>query len=120
VYYDRQERGRRFLEECLELNQALGVTRKDVLRLVDHVFNRPVGQVFQEVGGVGLTLLALCDSCDLDFDEETQRELRRVEQKSVVHFRKRHALKVGAGVAMAATGTDGPVRTEAPRIKLLT
>ena len=107
VYYNPKERGRRFLEETLELNQALEVTKEDVLKLVEHVYSRPVGQVYQELGGVGITLLGLCDSYNLDFDEETQRELRRIEQKSVVHFRKRHAMKADAGVAMAATGTEG-------------
>jgi hypothetical protein len=107
VYYSRQERAKRFLEETLELNQALEVTKADALKLVERVYSRPVGMAYQELGGVGVTLLALCDTCDLDFDEETQRELRRVEQKSPLHFRKRHAIKAAAGVAMALTGTEG-------------
>lgn len=59
---DRRERGHRFLEESLELVQALGGTREEALQLVDYVFGRPVGEPRQEVGGVMVTLAALCNA----------------------------------------------------------
>lgn len=109
VYTDRYERGRRFLEECLELNQALGVTREDALRLVDYVYARPIGDPGQELGGVAITLLALCDACNLDFEFELRRELYRIELKTVEHFQKRQAAKAEAGVSSYVQSTDKDV-----------
>ena len=37
VFRDKHERGRRFLEEVVELNQAMGVPYEDALRIVNHV-----------------------------------------------------------------------------------
>lgn len=74
---DVQERNYRFLEEALELVQALGCTKEEAYQLVDYVFNRPVGEHEQEVGGVMLTLAALCAAHKIDMDELGRRELSR-------------------------------------------
>jgi hypothetical protein len=103
VFTNPQERGRRFLEEAIELNQAIGVSQEDALRLVNYVYSRPVGVVEQELGGVGITLLGLCSSLKLDFEDVTTVELNRVNAFPVSHFRKRHALKVEAGISLAST-----------------
>jgi len=58
---DTVERNDRLIEEALV--QACGGTRDDCHTLVDYVFNRPVGDPVQEVGGVMVTLGgALLDS----------------------------------------------------------
>jgi hypothetical protein len=75
---DKIERNHRFLEESLELVQSTGCSRSEAHQLVDYVFNRPVGEVRQEVGGVGLTLAALCNAQDIDMFEATYNELDRV------------------------------------------
>ena len=75
---DRVERNHRFLEEALELVQANGCTQSEAHQLVDYVFNRPVGELEQEVGGVMLTLAALCGASDADMHECGDRELARV------------------------------------------
>ena len=59
---DTVERNHRFLEEALELVQAKGCTATEAHQLVDYVFNRPVGEPSQEVGGVMVTLAALCSA----------------------------------------------------------
>ncbi len=59
---DPIERNHRFLEEALELVQARGCTASEAHQLVDYVFGRPVGDPFQEVGGVEVTLAALCSA----------------------------------------------------------
>jgi hypothetical protein len=59
---DTVERNHRFLEEALELVQACGATAEEAHQLVDYVFNRPVGAPAQEVGGVMVTLAALCNA----------------------------------------------------------
>ena len=78
---DRVERNHRFLQEALELVQACGGARDECLQLVDYVFNRPTGEPSQEVGGVMVTLAALCLANSLDMHEAAEAELARVWTK---------------------------------------
>jgi len=75
---DKKERNHRFLEEALELVQACDCTASEAHQLVDYVFNRPVGEKHQEVGGVMITLAALCLAQTLNMHEEGERELTRI------------------------------------------
>jgi hypothetical protein len=72
------ERNHRFLEESLELVQALGCTASEAHQLVDYTFGRPVGEAAQEAGGVMVTLAALCIAADMDMHECGEVELRRI------------------------------------------
>lgn len=74
---DPVERNHRFLEESLELVQAMGLTRYEAMLLVNYVFNREIGEPRQEVGGVMVTLAALCDAASLDMDACAVTELAR-------------------------------------------
>lgn len=78
VLEDRRERTHRFTEEALELAQACGATREEVLLLIDYVYGRPVGDVANEVGGVMTTLSALCCTQDVDLDSAAEAELAQV------------------------------------------
>lgn len=75
---DKVERNHRFLEESLELVQSLGCSQSEAHQLVDYVFNRDIGQPFQEVGGVMNTLAALCTASHLDMEMCGDTELTRV------------------------------------------
>jgi hypothetical protein len=75
---DTEERNHRFLEEAVELVQACGCTRSEAHQLVDYVFDRPVGESPQEVGGVMITLAALCLAQKMDMHECGETELARV------------------------------------------
>lgn len=80
---DPVERNHRFIEEALELIQANGATASEAHYLVDYVFARPVGRRSQEVGGVMVTLAALCnttgDNVDLCAGEELRRCWRKID-----------------------------------------
>lgn len=78
---DREERNHRFLEEALELVQALGATAEEAHQLVDYVFGRAVGEPAQEVGGVMVTLAALCLANGLDMYQLAETELARIWTK---------------------------------------
>jgi len=78
---DINERNHRFLEESLELVQALGCTSSEAHQLVDYVFNRPIGEPHQEAGGVMVTLAALCQAAGLDMQQDGEAELARVWTK---------------------------------------
>lgn len=89
---DRIERNHRFLEEALELVQACGATRDDVLQLVDYVFARAKGEIAQEVGGVMVTLAALCETHAISMTGVAEKELRRVWTK-IEQIRAKQASK---------------------------
>lgn len=77
-----EERNFRFLEESLELVQAGGFTKERVQTVVDYVFNRPVGQTTQEIGGVMITLAALCRVHGADMWECGEEDLAQATIKT--------------------------------------
>ncbi|WP_454710994.1 hypothetical protein [Cupriavidus nantongensis] len=89
---DQQERNHRFLEEALELVQACGATASEAHQLVDYVYSRPVGEKHQEVGGVMVTLAALCLAHGLDMHVAGETELARIWTK-VEQIRTKQAAK---------------------------
>lgn len=89
---DRQERNHRFLEEALELVQSNQCTAREAHQLVDYVYGRPVGDPAQEVGGVMVTLAALCLAAGLDMHAAGETELARIWTK-VEQIRAKQAAK---------------------------
>jgi hypothetical protein len=78
---DVVERRHRFIEEALELLQAMGGTKHEATQLVDYVFAREKGVPHQEVGGVMITLAALCLAAGLDMHKAGDDELARIWTK---------------------------------------
>lgn len=78
VINDPVERNHRFIEEALELAQACGASAEEMHNLVEYVFNRPVGEKSQEVGGVAVTLAALCNAQGIDIEASQETELARI------------------------------------------
>ena len=89
---DKTERNHRFLEEALELVQSCGCTKSEAMQLVEYVYNRPVGEKGQEVGGVSITLMALCFANRLSMEDEAERELERIWQ-NIDKIREKQANK---------------------------
>lgn len=91
---DKSERNHRFLEEALELAQACGATRGEAMLLVDYVYGREIGEPAQEVGGVLLTLAALCNARGIDMDRAGEREIERVDTPEMIaRIRQKQATK---------------------------
>lgn len=98
VVNDRVERTHRFLEEALELAQAMGCSRGEAYQLVDYVFDRPVGEIGQEVGGTMVTLAALCHAAGVDMAFCAAVELDRITQPDTIkRIRAKHAAKPKIG-----------------------
>lgn len=89
---DKVERNYRFFEEATELVQACGMTKEDCLRLIDYVYDRPVGEKKQEVGGVMVTLAALCLPNGIDMNNAGEAELERC-WKNIDKIRQKQAAK---------------------------
>lgn len=78
----------RVLEEALELGQALRISKQEALQLVDCAFARPCGDASVQVGGVMLSLAALCAVKGVDLMEAAHRELTRVSSpENLPHIR---------------------------------
>lgn len=98
------QRGLRLLEEAIEAFQACGGDEAVSHSLVSYVFGRPPGLLHQELGGVGVTAIALAAAAGLSADEEEQREVDRVLAKPIAEFTKRNKAKNDAGFLVAQTG----------------
>jgi hypothetical protein len=94
--HSQEERTLRFLEEALELAQAAGLNRQDAEHLVDYVYNRPAGEVKQEVGGVVVCLGALCSAAGIDMERAGWEEHARCKLHTD-RIRQKHLAK-GPGI----------------------
>lgn len=95
------QRGLRLLEEAVEAFQACGGDEETAARLVKYVFGRPPGDLGQELGGVGVTTLALAAAAGVSADEQEQREVARVLSKPISEFTQRNQAKNAAGFLLA-------------------
>ncbi len=100
-----KERGSRFIEEAIELAQALDFSREEIIRVVDWVLSRPKGSAPQEVSGTLVTLLSLCNLLGIDASAELDQELARIETPEVMaRIRNRQSEK------NKILGLTGPTR----------
>lgn len=72
------ERNHRFFEEATELVQSTGMSKTECLQLIDYVYGREIGEPEQEVGGVTVTLNALCNALGIYVDDCQETELSRI------------------------------------------
>lgn len=106
-----EQRAVRFLEEALELFQAAGGSEAMAMRLMFRVFRNPSGELAQELGGAGVTLLALASAARLSADAEERRETERVLAIPDEVWAQRHAAKRAEGLDVV----EGEVRPERDR-----
>lgn len=93
-----RERAARFVEEALELGQVCQMSRADAHALVDYVYDRPVGELKAEVGGVMVTLGAICAVLGVSMEDAGEQELARVMLPEVMAIvRAKQAQKAAAG-----------------------
>lgn len=101
---DPRERAARLVEEAIEVAQALGLEPDVIKTISDRVYSRPLGELEQEIGGVGITALNLDESAGIDFEAATLKEWARIQSKSRAHWQKKHDEKVEAGTAFPSRG----------------
>lgn len=103
---DRAERNHRFFEEAGELVQACGMTADEAHQLVNYTWSRPLGEKPQEVGGVMVTLAALCLANQLDMHAAGETELARVWTKIKAIRRKQAAKPKHSPLPIAGSSSD--------------
>jgi len=114
VIYQIKTRADSFIEEALELYQALGYSKDDVLELVEYVYGRPAGDPDQEFGGVALTLSSLANSASLDLEACATKELDRVWSK-IDQIRAKDAAKLPDSPLPGRTESCGNCQKSKPR-----
>jgi len=100
------ERGMRFLEEALELAQAVGLTEVEIDKVKAHVYAKSVGRVEQEIGGVVSTLLTLAQAHGVSMNEAALAEIDRIHKLPKEKFRKRQELNAELGIGAPISGGD--------------
>ena len=86
-----EERCLRFFEEAGELCQALGMGEQQAQDLVAYTWSREKGAPGQEVGGVMVTLAAMCHAAGLDMAGEGETELARIDTPETIEkIRTKH------------------------------
>lgn len=105
IAYDKRIRNFRFLEEALELVQAGGCIKAEAMELVHYVYGRPIGETPQEIGGVRVTLAALCEAYGQDEDTCADVELTRCWEK-IEKIRAKQAAKMGTGSLPGLTNPE--------------
>lgn len=106
VWFNRQERALRLLEETFELCQAIGISYYLIEKLLNRTYSRPIGEVSQEVTGVFNCILALAASQNLDLPLIYEKEVKRLEEGNVLFFREKQALKYADGVGLYPTPSE--------------
>lgn len=102
------QRALRLLEETIELYQACEGDPALAHKLIDFIFDRPPGDIKQELGGVSVTLLVLCSALETRAEDVELAEVARILSKPVEHFRERNKAKNGAGfITEEARGLSG-------------
>lgn len=91
------QRGLRHAEEAIEAAQTVGVDPEQLIALVRYIYARPPGGIEREIGGSGLTLVALAAACGVDADACEVAEVRRVLSKPLEYFTARNQAKDDAG-----------------------
>jgi hypothetical protein len=115
---DKLERCDRFIEEALELVQTNPDFGRDRAHaLVDYVFDRPVGETGQEVGGVMVTLAALCGPFGVDMVAEAEREYTRISQPAVIEKIRTKQASKPVGSALPVAQADRPDFAPCPTCK---
>lgn len=89
---NKMERNARILEEALELVQSLDYNEASAHEMVGYVYGRDKGEPSQEVGGVMVSLAALCTTNNIDMLASGEIELKRCNLNKEL-IRKKQAAK---------------------------
>lgn len=84
--WDPVNRGQRILEEVAEACQCpeIGLSEQQCHDIITYVYNRPTGVYHQEIGGIIVTLLALCDATKEDLYQCMVDEIARIREPEMV------------------------------------
>lgn len=98
---DPIERAARMFEEATELAQGVGVPSDMLHKIVERTYSRPADTPFKEVGGLLVTVYALCARLQINPMHALETEVQRILDKDPGIWRDKHNDKVDAGTSTA-------------------
>ncbi len=98
-FHSIEERVLRVVEEALELAQSEFIPQEKILELLGHVFSKPRGEPKQELGGLGVCMLAYAASKRINCDIMEVVEVERIKRLSPAFFRTKQNIKAAKGLA---------------------
>ena len=96
--FDAHERGKRCVEEAVELAQALDVPKHEVLQIVLHVYKHKPGEIYQEMAGLGVCYLAAATALGSDVERGIDAELDRLDSIPQEKIDAKQQTKNAAGI----------------------
>ncbi len=69
VARSKRQRALRFVEEAIELAQAIGISEHEVIDEARNIYSVPAHGVEREIGGVLVTLAVLCEAYGLNMEK---------------------------------------------------
>ena len=99
AYNQRDERIARFFEEALELAQAWGMSKDEVLKFVDVVYSKPVGDDIVEMADAHLCLMALAEFSGNDLDQLSRERFLGSLAKTSDYWKGRQDKKLQNGTS---------------------
>lgn len=104
---------RPYTRQTLFVDEHRKIVMDAILSASKAVAKEP-GELSQELGGVGVTLLALAAAANVSADDAELTEIRRVLSKPLEHFWARNKVKNDAGFnALAYPSAPPPAAKEA-------
>jgi NTP pyrophosphatase (non-canonical NTP hydrolase) len=97
-----EQRGLRLAEEAIEAAQAANCDPATLHKLIDYIYAKEPGALAQELGGVGLCVLAMANAAGIDADDAESAECERVLSKPLEFFAARNKVKNDAGFVSGA------------------
>jgi NTP pyrophosphatase (non-canonical NTP hydrolase) len=92
-----EQRGLRLAEEAIEAAQAAKCDPATLHKLIDYIYAKPPGDLKQELGGVGLCVMAMANAAGFSADAAEEIEIARVLAKPLSFFAERNKVKNDAG-----------------------
>jgi hypothetical protein len=96
---DKEERAMRFVEEAVELVNALGLDVRTVRAIVERVYGRQKGDRGRELGQAMFTLELLGEALAIDPSRAADAEFTRCQAIPKEEWERRHKAKVDIGIA---------------------
>lgn len=93
------ERSRRLTEELLECVQAAGLTKSEVLSIVEAVYSEEPGPLDEELGDATFVLMAFAETHGLSLESCERLAWNKARSKSPEYWQARHQNKIDKGIS---------------------
>lgn len=95
-----EERAMRVVEEAIEVAQAAGISQNTVEKILYRIYGKEPGRIEEEMGGLLVTTLAMCEVLGAEADELERNEIERILALPEGRVQEKHETKRALGIAL--------------------